>query len=100
MTLKPAQFPPRVWLRRVDVIDIVECGEGCEADVQTLYAPQSMIVTGMDQYLSKAESDELVRQARASAFEEMYQFTLGTDWRKQTVIRKWLMDKAAEARGE
>ena len=53
---KPSEkMPTRVWLRRVDIADLCECGEGCETDVQALNSPHSIIVTGMDKYLSEQE---------------------------------------------
>jgi hypothetical protein len=42
---------PRVWLRRDDLADLVKCGAGCEAEVQTLYSPQALVVTHMDEYV-------------------------------------------------
>lgn len=63
VTAKP--FPPRVWIRKVDVDDIVQCGDGCEADVQTLYSPRSVIVTGMIHVMSVEEHEHLIAEERS-----------------------------------
>lgn len=46
---------PSLWLRRVDVDDLIACGDGCEADVHCAYSPNSFIITHMDKYVPAAQ---------------------------------------------
>ena len=70
------KFPPRLFLRRVDVGDIVLCGEWSEGYVHTLYSPKTLFSTHMDKYLSEQEHEALLTAAVAAARADSLRYAL------------------------
>jgi hypothetical protein len=66
MTLKPAQFPQRVWIHTLDRTSVVPVHALIHFEPEYEH----------HEYLSKAESDALVSQARKEAAAEAYEDAL------------------------